>query len=144
MCNSRTYFLRPTQVYWMLVRLTRRPTALSLNVSGIARPVTVTHQFGELHARCEIQRSGSPQGQAGFILAFCATHFQCVLSFFNIVIFVHYSALYSCSLTFWRRNYFFNFSTLVYKMWIIHEPNTLKLWNKLHFEEEKTEIIHHV
>ena len=24
----------------------------------------------------------------------------------------------------------------VYKMWIIQEPNTLKLWNKLHFEEK--------
>ena len=49
-------------------------------------------------------------------------------------------------LTFWRRNYFFfNFSTPVYKMWIIQEPNTLELWNKLHFEEEqKTEIIYHV
>ena len=32
----------------------------------------------------------------------------------------------------------------VYKMWIIQEPNTLELWNKLHFEEEKTESIHHV
>jgi hypothetical protein len=32
----------------------------------------------------------------------------------------------------------------VYKMWIIHEPNTLELWNKLHFEEEKTESIYHV
>jgi len=32
----------------------------------------------------------------------------------------------------------------VYKMWIIQEPNTLKLWNKLHFEEKNTEIIHHV
>ena len=40
-------------------------------------------------------------------------------------------------LTFWRRNYFLNFSTPVYKMWIIQEPNTLVLWNKLHFEEEK-------
>ena len=29
----------------------------------------------------------------------------------------------------------------VYKMWIIQEPNTLDLWNKLHFEEEKTESI---
>jgi len=29
----------------------------------------------------------------------------------------------------------------VYKMWIIQEPNTLELWNKLHFEEEKTENI---
>jgi hypothetical protein len=32
---------------------------------------------------------------------------------------------------------FFNFSTPVYKMWIIQEPNTLELWNKLHFEEGK-------
>jgi len=32
---------------------------------------------------------------------------------------------------------FFNFSTPVYKMWIIQEPNTLELWNKLHFEEKK-------
>jgi len=23
----------------------------------------------------------------------------------------------------------------VYKMWIIQEPNTVELWNKLHFEE---------
>jgi len=47
----------------------------------------------------------------------------------------------SPSLTFWRRNYFFfNFSTSVYKMWVIQEPNTLELWNKLHFEErEKNE-----
>jgi hypothetical protein len=27
------------------------------------------------------------------------------------------------------------------KMWIIHEPNTLELWNKLHFEEEIREYI---
>ena len=32
----------------------------------------------------------------------------------------------------------------VYKMWIIQEPNTLELWNKLHFEGEKTESIQHV
>jgi len=32
----------------------------------------------------------------------------------------------------------------VYKMWIIQEPNTLDLWNKLHFEEEKTESIYRV
>jgi len=30
----------------------------------------------------------------------------------------------------------------VYKMWIIQETNTLELWNKLHFEEEKTESIY--
>jgi len=29
----------------------------------------------------------------------------------------------------------------IYKMWIIHEPNTLELWNKLHFEEKRTESI---
>ena len=32
----------------------------------------------------------------------------------------------------------------VYKMWIIQEPNTLELWNKLHFEEKNTESVHHV
>ena len=49
-------------------------------------------------------------------------------------------------LTFWCRNYFFfNFSTPVCKMWIIQEPNTLELWNKLNFEEEKkTESVYHV
>ena len=26
-------------------------------------------------------------------------------------------------------------------MWIIHEPNTLELWNRLHFEEKKTKSI---
>ena len=41
-------------------------------------------------------------------------------------------------LTFWRRNYFFLIlAHSVYKMWIIQEPNTLELWNKLHFEGEK-------
>jgi len=38
-------------------------------------------------------------------------------------------------LTFWGRNYFFLiWAHSVYKMWIIQEPNTLQLWNKLHFE----------
>jgi len=41
-------------------------------------------------------------------------------------------------LTFWRMNYyFFILAHPVYKIWIIQEPNTLELWNKLHFEEEK-------
>ena len=31
----------------------------------------------------------------------------------------------------------------IYKMWIIQERNKLELWNKLHFEEEKTESIYH-
>jgi len=42
-------------------------------------------------------------------------------------------------LTFWRRNYFLNFSTPVYKI-IIQEPNTLEFWNKLHFEEKKRRV----
>ena len=32
----------------------------------------------------------------------------------------------------------------VYKMWIIQEPNMLEFWNKLHFEEERTESIYRV
>ena len=48
-------------------------------------------------------------------------------------------------LTFWRRELFFLIlAHPVYKMWIIQEPNTLELWNKLHFEEKKTESIYRV
>ena len=47
-------------------------------------------------------------------------------------------------LTLWRRNYFLILAHSVYKMWIIQEPNKLALWNKLHFEEKKTESIEHV
>ena len=32
----------------------------------------------------------------------------------------------------------------VYKTWKIQEPNMYDLWNKLDFEEEKTESIYHV
>ena len=32
----------------------------------------------------------------------------------------------------------------VYKMWIIQEPNMLELWNRLHFEEKKTDCIQYV
>ena len=32
----------------------------------------------------------------------------------------------------------------VYKMWIIQETNMLELWNKMHFEEKKTESIYHI
>ena len=31
--------------------------------------------------------------------------------------------------------FFLILAHLVYKMWIIQEPNKLELWNKLHFEE---------
>jgi hypothetical protein len=40
-------------------------------------------------------------------------------------------------LTFRRRNFLLNFSTPVFKMWIIQEPKKVALWNKRHFEEEK-------
>jgi len=40
--------------------------------------------------------------------------------------------------------FFFILAHPVYKMWIIQEPNTLELWNKLHFEEKKAESIYHV
>ena len=32
----------------------------------------------------------------------------------------------------------------VYKMWIKQEPNKLELWNKLQFEEKKTDSIYDV
>jgi hypothetical protein len=41
-------------------------------------------------------------------------------------------------------DFFFILAHPVYEMWIIQEPNTLELWNKLHFEETKTESIYHV
>ena len=45
-------------------------------------------------------------------------------------------------LTFWRRIFFFLIlAHPVYNMWIIQEPNTLELWNKLHFEEKNGEYI---
>ena len=40
--------------------------------------------------------------------------------------------------------FFFILAHPVYKMWIVQEPNKLELWNKLHFEEKKTESIYHV
>ena len=39
---------------------------------------------------------------------------------------------------------FFILAHPVCKMWIIQEPNTLELWNKLHFEGGKTESIYRV
>ena len=47
-------------------------------------------------------------------------------------------------LTFWRQNYFLILAHPVYKMWKLQEPNRLDLWKKLHFEEEKKEIMYHV
>ena len=47
-------------------------------------------------------------------------------------------------LTLWRWNYFLILAHPVYKMWIIQEPNTLELWNKLHFEDKKTKSIYYV
>jgi hypothetical protein len=47
-------------------------------------------------------------------------------------------------LTLWRRNFLLNFSTPVYKIWIIEEPEKVALRNKRHFEEEETESMQHV
>ena len=41
-------------------------------------------------------------------------------------------------------DFFLNFSTPVYKMWVMQKPNKVALWNKRHFEEKKMEIIQHV
>jgi len=62
---------------------------------------------------------------------------------------VNFATWFFCTvnkmLDFWRRNYFFLIlAHPVYKMWTIQEPNTLELWNKLHYEEKETESIHHV
>ena len=40
--------------------------------------------------------------------------------------------------------YFLILAHPVYKLWIIHELNTLELWNKLNFEEKKTDSIYHI
>jgi len=40
--------------------------------------------------------------------------------------------------------FFYILAHPVYKMWIKQEPNTLELWNKLRFEEKKTESIYSV
>jgi hypothetical protein len=47
-------------------------------------------------------------------------------------------------LTLWRRIFFLILAHPVYKMWIIQEPKKVALWNKRHFEEEKTENVQHV
>jgi len=36
--------------------------------------------------------------------------------------------------------FFFILAQPVYKMLILQEPNTLELWNKLHFEEKKPRV----
>ena len=38
--------------------------------------------------------------------------------------------------------FFLILAQTVYKMWIIQEPNMLELWNRLHFEDEKTESVY--
>jgi len=48
------------------------------------------------------------------------------------------------TLTFWRRNYFFNFSTPVYKNVNNTGTKYVRIIKKLHFEEKKTESIYHV
>ena len=49
-------------------------------------------------------------------------------------------AFYVALLTFWCRILILILKLPVYKMWIIQEPNTLELWNKLHFEEKTRRV----
>ena len=74
-----------------------------------------------------------------------------ILNLLSFIPFVQYVVCFLCTiliklipfaypvqtLTFWRRNFFLMLAHPVYKMWITQEWNTLELWNKLHFEEEK-------
>ena len=65
----------------------------------------------------------------------------CMTQFFKQILIPN---LLGISLTFRRRNFLLNFSTPVFKMWIIQELKKVALWNKRHFEEEKTESVQHV
>jgi hypothetical protein len=54
------------------------------------------------------------------------------------------NGLFWTALTLTLPNLFLNFSTSICKMWIIHEPKNVELWNKRHFEEKRTENVQHV
>ena len=60
------------------------------------------------------------------------------------------SGVYAVAAIMWPLNplapelFFLILAHPAYKMWIIQEPNKLALWNKLHFEEKKTESREHV
>ena len=83
------------------------------------------------------------QGHIGLSIILYLYRFDVMLPW-PVTIIVRFGVTLIFSFNLLRRNYIFNFSTSVYKMWIIQKPNTLDLWNKLHFEEEKTESIYHV
>ena len=51
---------------------------------------------------------------------------------------------YKININLLATDFFSNFGTPVFKMWVIQKPNTVALWNKRNFEEEKVEIIQHV
>ena len=63
---------------------------------------------------------------------------SCFLSFFSFsaawIFFLHHFFLNPL-----EPEFFLILAHPVYKMWIIHEPKKVALWNKRHFEEEKTE-----
>ena len=60
--------------------------------------------------------------------------FTCLLISFFILSSSHFSSFNHLA----PELFFLILAHLVYKMWIIQEPNKLKLWNKLHFEGKKT------
>ena len=118
----------------------------SSQVSGIVRRRFELHIF-----RLQVSRATSvlPFSRLAFALcsiglnvksstAFLRSSFMCfrtatfALFKINRLAFISetedvYCAVRTGSLTFWTRNYFFSFSTPVYKMGIIQEPNTIEL-----------------
>jgi len=63
---------------------------------------------------------------------------------FDVLLTVHLSIIISVIYLSAPELFFFILAHPVYKMWITQEPNMLELWNKLHFEENKTESIYHI
>ena len=79
---------------------------------------------------------------AKFSSSFCCSHYSWrYLKKFKFYI---YSYVSTETLTFRRRNFLLILAHSVFKMWIIQEPKKVALWNKRHFEEEKTESVQHI
>jgi len=66
-------------------------------------------------------------------LKFAVKHEKYTITYLQVVIFLNLLA---------PELFFKILAHTVYKMWIKQEPNTLQLWNKLHFEGEKAESIY--
>ena len=86
-------------------------------------------------------------GNDGIMTSFVLYYYFCDYSLslgLLYLLWVFFLFLWFSLLTLWRRNFLLNFSTRVYKIWIIQETKKVTLWNKRHFVEEKTESMQHV